>query len=593
MDQHDLIRSMLAQLRAAATFDDAAAGFLGAVRGLVNDAIEASDYARDASFARGVLHIRPDEGYRGLVVLEGAHRFPVVEVSDSDIVSSTSAWRFLNEQRQPLAIDVLSGQVKVLHTGSSRQGYAISDTPSDQTIDRLTQRSTTHLLAVPLAFGSSALDGMVSLEANCRSAIGLDFIWGSVVESIQLLADVAAPHILRAPLTRPTRQADDVDEHLPVIGKRMEQVLTFLRAFAAQRETVLLSGPTGSGKTRLAGWIHQRSRVSGGPFEGLDLLATPEDMQLAELFGWRRGAFTGATAQHKGAVERAAGGTLLIDEIDKLSARAQAGLLQLLDTRQYRPLGSEKAYVADDVRFIIGTNIDLGRAVGAGDFRQDLYYRINVLRVSVPGLDERRDEIPEWTQFFATSCHRESDGSGDVGLSSGVIRRLSEGHWPGHLRQLDNVVRRAYAIASSDQAGSDVRIDDQHLDLALAVENVERTGDDFMTLVEKAADVIVTEAIRLADEGSTERDWIKKSNIVFPMVWYRATQRMQDPKTVARVLGLERLLQSRNYQREMRRELAKLLELYEIHGTEPPPSLPQSMGVAADAGVSTEPASPS
>lgn len=571
---------MLASLASATTFDDAAASFLSTVRSVVDAAIQGGEHARDGSFARGVLHIRPDRGYRGLVVLEETDRFPVVEVNESDIVSSASAWRFLNEHRKPLAIDVLSGQVTVLQTGSSSSDYAISESPSHQTIDRLTQRSTTHLLVVPLVFGSGALDGMVSVEANCRSAIGRGFVWDEVVDAIQLLTDIAAPHILRAPLPRSSPRPDDVDEHLPVAGEAMGRTLTFLRAFAAQRETVLLSGPTGSGKTRLAEWIHHRSPMRDGPFEAVDLLAIPEELQLVELFGWRRGSFTGASGDHRGAVERAAGGTLLIDEIDKLSPRAQAGLLQLLDTRQYRPLGSEKARVADDVRFIISTNVDLGGAVGEGAFRQDLYYRINVLRVSVPGLDERRDEIAEWAQHFAASCHRDGGGAGDVELSSTVTRRLTDAQWPGHLRQLDNVVRRAYAIAASEQGRDDVQIDDRHLQLAFAVDTNEQPDDDFISLLERAADALLADAIRLADEPSSNQEWIKKSNVVFPMVWYRATQRLQDPKTVAHVLGLEGLIQSRNYQREFKRELGKLLELYQLRGAEAPPLLTQSLGGA-------------
>src|SRR5262249_23145946 len=149
------------------------------------------------------------------------------------------------------------------------------------------------------------------------------------------------------------------DQFLPVVGPAMTPLVEMLRIFAEQEETVLLTGPTGAGKSRLARWCHQHSRRAKGQFEILDLATVPEDLQLADLFGWKRGACTGAARDTAGAVTRAAGGTLFIDEIDKLSMRAQAGLLRVFEERRYRPLGEGASDRAADVRFIVSTNANV------------------------------------------------------------------------------------------------------------------------------------------------------------------------------------------------------------------------------------------
>ena len=165
-------------------------------------------------------------------------------------------------------------------------------------------------------------------------------------------------------------------------------------------------GPTGAGKSRLARWCHSRSQRKERPFEAVDLMTIPEDMQMAELFGWKRGAFTGAVSDHAGCIARAEGGTLFIDEIDKLSLKSQAGLLSFLETRDYRRLGDPASAQKADVRLIIGTNADLKKSVEAGEFREDLYYRINVLPVHLPPLADRADEIPAWGRLWRSEGMR-------------------------------------------------------------------------------------------------------------------------------------------------------------------------------------------
>ena len=150
-----------------------------------------------------------------------------------------------------------------------------------------------------------------------------------------------------------------VDALLPVVGASMAGVIEMLRVFAQQEEPILISGPTGAGKSRLARWCHEQSSSRPNAFEILDLSTVPEELQMAELFGWKKGAFTGAIRDNPGLIARARGGTLFIDEIDNLSPRAQAGLLHVLEDRTYRVLGDNGSEKPAEVRFIIGTNARL------------------------------------------------------------------------------------------------------------------------------------------------------------------------------------------------------------------------------------------
>ena len=195
----------------------------------------------------------------------------------------------------------------------------------------------THVLVVPLRGPGSAVEGMLSVEARCRAAMGLSFVWPECAPAIQMLADLAAPYVLGLPEQPSSPPAPD--EHLPVMGRSMARTLELLNVFVQQDDPIVLGGPTGTGKSRLARWCHAHSLRREGPFEALDLSAVPEELQLAELFGWRRGAFTGAVRDNDGLMARARGGTLFIDEITNLSARSQAGLLHVLEGRTYRSLG--------------------------------------------------------------------------------------------------------------------------------------------------------------------------------------------------------------------------------------------------------------
>jgi DNA-binding NtrC family response regulator len=414
---------------------------------------------------------------------------------------------------------------------------------------------------------------MVSIEASCIAAIDRPFVWPELVTGAQLLADVAAPFLAALPTAQ--REAAPPDLYLPVIGPSMTPLVEMLRIFAEQDETLLLTGPTGSGKSRLARWCHHRSPRDKGPFEILDLATVPEDLQLADLFGWKRGAFTGASRDMTGAITRATGGTLFIDEIDKLSMRAQAGLLRVFEERKYRPLGEGAGERTADVRFIVGTNAHVQELVKAGRFREDLYYRINVLPVQVPPLAERRDEIPAWALYMLRRRHEAGPGAASAGaatIAPDALDRILAHTWPGNLRQLDNIIRRAYTLSLLETTGvsRDVALRAPHVDRAFSLEGGEPSAP-LLDLLAEAAEAFVSEAQRL--EGADNPLKLEHLDALRGLVLAAAVTRLRSKQDAFRLFGKEATVSNRNHGKVLKAELARIDALREALGQPPDPEL--------------------
>jgi Nif-specific regulatory protein len=231
-------------------------------------------------------------------------------------------------------------------------------------------------------------------------------------------------------------------------GPRMQHVYQFVNRVAAADSTVLIRGESGTGKELVARAIHRNSRRSGRPFVAINCAALAESLLESELFGHERGAFTGAIAQKKGKIEVSDGGTLFLDEIGELALPLQAKLLRALQEREFERVGATRP-IKVDIRLIAASNRNLGEAVKVNLFRQDLFYRLNVVSVTLPPLRERREDIPLLATYFVQKYSREANRS-IAGISPEALALLTYYDWPGNVRELQNALERAVVLGSSD-----------------------------------------------------------------------------------------------------------------------------------------------
>ena len=232
-----------------------------------------------------------------------------------------------------------------------------------------------------------------------------------------------------------------------VVGGRLHELLSFARRIARTSVSVLITGESGTGKEILARAIHGYSARTDKPFIPFNCTAVPREMLESQLFGYRRGAFTGADRDNPGLIRAAKGGTLFLDEIGELSLDLQPKLLRFLESGEISPLGESPLTV--DVRIVAATNRNLEQLVQEGRFREDLYYRLNVIRLTIPPLRERRDEIPALVHHFLQRAAAEFS-KGRVRVAEETMEHLLLYAWPGNVRQLQNEIRRMIAMADVD-----------------------------------------------------------------------------------------------------------------------------------------------
>jgi len=240
------------------------------------------------------------------------------------------------------------------------------------------------------------------------------------------------------------------DYELGIVGRTeaMQNVFKLIGQLAASDATALITGESGTGKELVARAIYSHSGRSEQPFLAINCAAIPEQLLESELFGHERGAFTGATGQRIGKFEQCNGGTIFLDEIGDMTPATQTKILRVLQSGTFERVGGNVP-IKVDVRVIAATNKPLEQAVAARQFREDLFYRLNVVRIPMPPLRERRDDVRLLVDYFLRKLAREQQTQ-PRSLSAGVLRALEKHHWPGNVRELENVVRRALVVTKGD-----------------------------------------------------------------------------------------------------------------------------------------------
>lgn len=248
---------------------------------------------------------------------------------------------------------------------------------------------------------------------------------------------------------------DDQGEELPLIGRSqaMQEVYRVIARLTGTDLSALITGESGTGKELVARALHDFSRRRGGPFVAINMAAIPRELIESELFGHEKGAFTGATQRYAGRFEQAQSGTLFLDEIGDMPFEAQTRLLRVLQEGEYTTVGGRQP-IKTDVRIVAATHRDLRQLVTQGRFREDLYYRLNVVPIRLPPLRERREDVPDLVRHFLAQAVEE--GLPAKTLTGGAMDRLRQHRWPGNVRELENLVRRLAALYAEDTIGVDV-----------------------------------------------------------------------------------------------------------------------------------------
>ncbi len=280
---------------------------------------------------------------------------------------------------------------------------------------------------------------------------------------------------------------------------KMQEVLATVERVAPTNSTVLLGGESGVGKDLIARAIHEKSRRARGPFIKINSSAIPENLLESELFGYEKGAFTGANASKPGKFELADKGTLFLDEIGDVPPAIQVKLLRVLQEREFERLGGTRT-VKVDVRLIAATNRDLRAALEEGTFREDLYYRLNVVPIDIAPLRERKEDIPDLAGLF---MERFCGGAGKPvkGIAPEAVRILVNYHWPGNVRELQNIIERACALAKGDVIEpADIHLDTRPVRAGTSENHFLPEG---MTL-ERWEDEMIHEALRRASGNKSQ-----------------------------------------------------------------------------------------
>jgi Nif-specific regulatory protein len=388
----------------------------------------------------------PEESLR--IILETAVRLFAADACSIALLDEASrqlSFTFVLGGARVEEFRIPLGQGIIGWVAAHGQGVVCNDVSQDPrffgTIDRLTGFKTNAILCAPLQQGRQTIGAIEVLNTAASGGFSPEDL-----ELLQAFGGLAVPAISRTKVFAALRNAkvafEEVvqDRYRLVVGSSaaMQEVLRLARNVAPAHTTVLLLGESGTGKEVLARALHQWSPRAEHPFVAVNCVALTPELLESELFGHERGAFTGAFTQKKGKFELADGGTIFLDEIGDLALTLQAKLLRVLQEKEFQRVGGMKD-IRVDVRIVAATNRDLRRAVRAGAFREDLYYRLNVVTIVLPPLRERPEDIPLLLDHFvAHYCHE---------IDPAAREALLAYRWPGNVRELQNVIERAVVLS--------------------------------------------------------------------------------------------------------------------------------------------------
>ena len=419
---------------------------------------------------------------------------------------------------------------RLLEISLGEDGHSVRSVAEAESGLKSLAREPADLIVTDLKLpGMSGLEFMTEARRmNAATPMIVMTAYGSVETAVEAMKAGASDYVLK-PFTMAEmrlvikkeldvqRMRDENRSLKEALGKRyhfqnivarsakMQEVLGLVERVAATNSTVLIGGESGVGKDLIARAIHQNSRRASGPFVKINSTAVPDTLFESELFGFEKGAFTGAMTAKPGKFELADKGTLFLDEIGDVPVPIQVKLLRVLQEREFERLGGTRT-IKVDVRLIAATNRDLRAALEDGTFREDLYYRLNVVPIDIPPLRERKDDIPDLANHFLARYSSEH-GKEIQQITPAALKVLTDYHWPGNVRQLENIIERAVTLS----AGAVLDAADIHLDARPVPGAAGSAGNaggvpflpEGMTM-EQWEDELIREAMRRANGNKSE-----------------------------------------------------------------------------------------
>jgi two-component system nitrogen regulation response regulator GlnG len=359
-----------------------------------------------------------------------------------------------------------------------------------ETLRRIRQMDSRLLVILMTAYGTT----QTAIEAMKLGAYDYLLKPFDVLKLKEIVTKaLKAAHDMRQVVSyQPLLESEDYE--LGIVGRSesMQQVFKMIGQVAGTDATALITGESGTGKELVARAIYHHSNRGTQPFLAVNCAAIPEQLLESELFGHERGAFTGATMQRIGKFEQCNAGTIFLDEIGDMTPATQTKILRVLQSGTFERVGGNTA-IKVDVRVIAATNKPLEEAVAARQFREDLFYRLNVVRIHIPPLRERREDVRLLVNYILKKLARDQQ-TPPKSIAAGVIKALEQYHWPGNVRELENVMRRALVVAKGDA----ILLSDLPMEMAGAASPVSSSASASAPLAAAGAEAGVTDVVMLA-----------------------------------------------------------------------------------------------